>query len=61
MDSNAATLEAMPYRKWAYMMDWCRIHGLPAAHEWAWRKAEEAWIKAQTPAPAGNPPAEAGT
>lgn len=61
MSGDTKTRESMSYRQWAFMMDWCKINGLPPAHEWAWDRAKAAWKKAPPPAPAGNPTAEAGT
>ena len=31
--------------KWLWKMDYCKKHRLPSAQNWAWDKAEEAWIK----------------
>ena len=53
MSSHTTTRETMSYRQWAFMMDWCKIMGLPPAHEWAWDRAKAAWIQATTPAEAG--------
>ena len=32
--------------KWDWMMRYCKLHGLPPAQAWAWKRAEEAFIRA---------------
>lgn len=33
--------------RWAWMADYCKRKGLPAAQSWAWRRAEQAYTLAQ--------------
>lgn len=42
--SEAYKADAKP-NKWAWMMDYCKKQGIPAAQNWAWEKAKEAYEK----------------
>lgn len=42
---NALLAREKPF-KWGWMMNYCKLHGLPPAQGWAWERAEKAFIAA---------------
>ena len=44
-DSKMLLEREKPF-KWGWMMNYCKLHGIPPAQEWAWKRAEQAFIHA---------------